>query len=236
MITVNGMKVEIVRKSIKNLHLAVYPPAGRVRVAVPLNITDENVRMAVINKLGWIKRQQARFIAQPRQSKREYVNGESHYVKGKRYRLNVIEGSGRQWVAINSRTIITMYIQKNKDAISRHRVMEQWYRQQLKETIPSLVQRWQDKIGVSVNEWQVKRMRTRWGSCNPSVRRIWLNLELAKKPIDCLEYVVVHEMVHLLEPSHNANFVSLMDRYLPKWRFYRDELNKLPVRHENWKY
>ena len=230
------MNVEVVRKQIKNLHLAVYPPEGRVRVAVPLHINDENVRLAVINKLGWIKRQQTRFMSQPRQSQREYVTGESHYFRGKRYRLNVIEAPGRQWVEIASLTRITLHIQQGKDAASRHRVMEEWYRQQLKDVLPPLIHKWEDKIGVTIKEWQVKKMKTRWGSCNSSARRIWLNLELAKKPIDCLDYVIVHEILHLLESSHNENFVALMNRYLPKWRFHKDELNKLPVKHEDWKY
>jgi predicted metal-dependent hydrolase len=236
MITVNGIKVEIVRKHIKNLHLAVYPPEGRVRVAVPLHITDENVRLAVINKLGWIRKQQSRFMSQPRQSKREYVTGESHFFRGKRYRLDVVEQPGRQRVEVNSLTRITLYVQRGKDSASRQRVLEQWYRQQLKAVLPSLVKKWEEKIGVYVNECKVKKMRTRWGSCNPLYRRIWLNLELAKKPVDCLEYVIVHEILHLLEPSHNDNFVALMNRYLPKWRFYKDELNKYPVKHEDWKY
>ena len=236
MITVNGIKVEIVRKHIKNLHLAVYPPEGRVRVAVPLHITDENVRLAVINKLGWIRKQQSRFMSQPRQSKREYVTGESHFFRGKRYRLDVVEQPGRQRVEVNSLTRITLYVQRGKDSASRQRVLEQWYRQQLKAVLPSLVKKWEEKIGVYVNECKVKKMRTRWGSCNPLYRRIWLNLELAKKPVDCLEYVIVHEILHLLEPSHNDNFVALMNRYLPKWRFYKDELNKFPVKHEDWKY
>lgn len=235
-ITVNGMNVEVVRKNIKNLHLAVYPPEGRIRVAVPLNINDDNVRLAVINKLGWIKKQQARFSSQPRQSKREYVTGESHYFRGKRYRLDVVEQFGRHRVEINSRTRITLYVQLGKDSISRQRVLEAWYRQQLKAVLPSLIRKWEKKIGVSVNEYQIKKMRTRWGSCNPVKHRIWLNLELAKKPTDCLEYVIVHEILHLLEPSHNESFVALMDRYLPKWRFHKDELNKYPVKHENWKY
>ncbi len=236
MITVSGMKVEIVRKHIKNLHLAVYPPEGRVRVAVPLHINDENVRLAVINKLGWIKRQQTRFLTQPRQSKREYVTGETHYFRGRKYRLDVVIDPGPQKVEIKNRGRITMFLHEDTDVSVQHRIMTEWYRQQLKEMIPALVEKWQLKIGTEIDDWQVKIMRTRWGSCNQSARRIWLNLELAKKPVECLEYVIVHEILHLRERKHNDNFVALMDLYLPKWRLYKAELNKLPVRHEDWQY
>lgn len=235
MISVSGMKVEIVRKNIKNLHLAVYPPEGRVRVAVPLHINDENVRLAVINKLGWIKRQQTRFLTQPRQSKREYVTGETHYFKGRKYRLDVVIDPGSQKVEIKNRGRITMILHEGTDVSTRHRIMTEWYRQQLKEMISPLVEKWQVKIGTEIDDWQVKIMRTRWGSCNESARRIWLNLELAKKPVECLEYVIVHEILHLQERKHNDNFVALMDMYLPKWRLYKAELNKLPGRHEEWK-
>jgi predicted metal-dependent hydrolase len=224
-ITVNGLLVEVVRKEIKNLHLAVYPPDGRVRVAVPKHITDDNVRLAVISKLPWIKRHQAAFLGQPRQSEREYVSGESHYYRGKRYRLNVVEKPGRQWVEIKSRTAIDLYVQNN-NVETRQRVMTEWYRQNLKESIPALIEKWQGITGIEVRSWHVKKMKTKWGSCNADDGRIWLNLELAKKPIHCLEYVLVHEMTHLLERKHNDVFLDHLDHFMPQWQNYRAELNQ----------
>jgi predicted metal-dependent hydrolase len=225
-ITVNGMPVEVVRKDIKNLHLAVYPPHGRVRVAVPMHVTDDNVRLAVISKLPWIKRHQNAFLGQPRQSEREYVSGESHYYRGKRYRLNVVEQPGRQWVEIRSRTAIDLHIQKGGGVEARQRVMTEWYRQNLKESMPELIEKWKGITGIEVGSWQVKKMKTKWGSCNASDRRIWLNLELAKKPIHCLEYVIVHEMTHLLERKHNDAFLDHLDHFMPQWQNYRAELNQ----------
>ena len=225
-ITVGGLEVEVVRKGIKNLHLAVYPPEGRVRVAVPKHITDDNVRLAVISKLPWIKRHQACFLGQPRQSDREYVSGESHYFRGKRYRLNVIEEPRRQWVEVKNHQVINLYVHKGSDIERRQQVMIEWYRQQLKETLPALMGKWQSATGIDVSDWRVKRMKTKWGSCNVTERRVWLNLELAKKPIHCLEYVIVHEMTHLIERNHNDAFIDHLDRCMPLWQSYREELNQ----------
>ena len=218
--------MEVVRKGIKNLHLAVYPPDGRVRVAVPDHITDDNVRLAVISKLPWIKRHQASFLGQPRQSARENVSGESHYFRGQRYRLNVIEEPGRQWVEVKNHNVINLHVHKGSDVDIRQRVMIEWYRQQLKETIPALMDKWQSATGIDVSGWRVRQMKTKWGSCNTMDRRVWLNLELAKKPVHCLEYVIVHEMTHLLEHNHNDAFIAHLDRFMPQWQSYRAELNK----------
>lgn len=198
-LTINGLSVCIVRKAIKNLHLAVYPPHGRVRVAVPLAVTDEAVRLAVIGKLGWIKRKRARFEAQPRQSAREMVRGESHYFLGTRYRLRVIQQNGASRVALRNRSAMELYVQPGTSAEQRERVLHRWYRQQLKKLIPPLLEKWQSVLGVQVAGWGIKKMKTKWGTCNVEARRIWLNLELVKKPVQCLEYIVVHELVHLIE-------------------------------------
>jgi predicted metal-dependent hydrolase len=227
--TVDEITVNVVRKDIKNLHLGVYPPEGRVRIAVPWTITDDAVRLAVINRLGWIKRQQAKFQAQSRQSPREMVNGESHYFLGHRYRLQVIENKGSNRVEPRNKSYLDLYVKPNTDIEGRQLVLQEWYRKQLRLLIPSLVEKWEPILGVRVAEWRIRKMKTKWGSCNIEAKRIWLNLELAKKPIHCLEYVIVHEMMHLLERYHNERFVSLMDRYLPKWRLYRDELNSTPL-------
>ena len=235
-ITVRDIEVEVVRKGIKNLHLGVYPPHGRVRVAAPLNVNDEAVRLAVISRLGWIRKQQARFESQTRQSKREMVNGESHYFWGKRYRLNVIEHDGPARVDIRNKSFMDLYMRPGTDPARREQVIWEWYRGHLKDAIQPLVEKWEKKLGVSVSAWGVKKMKTKWGSCNRDAGRIWLNLELAKKPPQCLEYIVVHEMMHLLERHHNDRFTALIDKHLPQWRLYREELNKAPLAHEAWNY
>lgn len=229
------MSVDVVRKDIKNLHLAVYPPAGRVRVAVPLTVNDDAVRLAVIGKLSWIKRQQAKFDQQPRQSQRELVSGETHFFLGKRYRLRVIEHDGAGKIVIRNNSIMELHVRPDTIAEQRERVLQGWYRERLKALIPTLIEKWQPVLGVDVADWGIKRMKTKWGTCNTTARRIWLNLELAKKPAKCLEYIVVHEMVHLLERHHNDRFVEIMDEHLPAWRSRRQELNVAPLAHESWK-
>ena len=235
-IKVSGIDVEIIRKDIKNLHVGVYPPEGKVRVAAPLVLNDDAVRLAVISKLAWIKRQKAHFKEQPRQSKREYVQRESHYFLGRRYLLNITEQEGRPRVELRRSNRIDLFVPPGTDASKRERLIMDWYRKELKNRIPGLIEKWQPVIGVQVDDWGVKRMKTKWGSCNREARRIWLNLELAKKPVLCLEYIVVHEMVHLLERKHTERFNALMDAFMPSWRLYRDELNHTPLSHEIWVY
>lgn len=233
-ITVGGIAVEVVRKDIKNLHLGVYPPHGRVRVAAPLVVSDEAVRLAVIGKLGWIKRQKTKFTAQPRQSQREMVNGESHYFMGRRYRLRVHEHDAPAKVAIRGIASLDIFVRPGTSAEKREAVLQRWYRAQLVALIPPLLEQWQAQLGVVVAAWGVKKMKTKWGSSNVDARRVWLNLELAKKSPQCLEYVIVHELVHLLERKHNEHFLSLMDKFLPHWRLHREALNKSPLGHECW--
>jgi predicted metal-dependent hydrolase len=233
---VSGITVEVVRKPIKNLHLGVYPPDGRVRVAIPLRVSDDAVRLAVIGKLGWIKRQRASFEAQPRQSRREMVRGESHYFLGKRYRLRITETSGPAKVSIRSGSSLELQVREDTSAAQREMVLQQWYRSHLKALIPPLIEKWQRIIGVRVHDWGVRKMKTKWGSCNPKARRIWFNLELAKKPPECLEYIAVHEMVHLIERHHDDHFRALMNEFLPQWRTSRDELNRAPLAFEHWSY
>jgi predicted metal-dependent hydrolase len=233
-ITVNDLIVDVVRKNIKNLHLGVYPPAGRVRVAVPLHINDEAVRLFIISKLAWVKRQQAKFTSQERQSAREFISGESHYYQGRRYLLNVIYRNAPPTVTIRNNKILDLCVRTDSDTPDRERILTTWYRRQLKEEIPPLIAKWEPIIGVKVAAWGVKQMKTRWGTCNIEAQRIWLNLELIKKPIHCLEYVIVHEMVHLLERHHNARFTAYMNRFMPLWQHYREELNRTPLGHEEW--
>ncbi len=235
-ITISNIKIDVVRKDIKNIHLAVYPPTGRVRIAAPLRINDDAIRLFAISKLGWIRRHQRKFEGQERISPREYKNRESHYYQGKRYLLNIIEDDEPPKVVLKNKTYIDLYVRPQTSADKRHEIMNEWYRVQLKKQIPELIEKWEKKLNVKVGEWQVKLMKTKWGSCNIEKKRIWINLELAKKPINCLEYIVVHEIVHLIERHHNDKFLYYMDKYLPDWKQIKTELNKLPVSHADWKY
>jgi len=233
---VGGITVEVVRKTIKNLHLGVYPPNGRVRVAAPLAVSDEAVKLAVVSRLGWIKRQQAKFDAQPRQSQREMIQGESQYFLGQRYRVNVVEHDKAGKVVLRTKTIMDLYARPEATAEQRERILQRWYRKQLKELVPPLLDKWQQTLGVQIDQWGIKKMKTKWGGCNVEARRIWLNLELAKRPVQCLEYIIVHELVHLLERRHNERFTAHMEKVLPSWKSLRALLNRGPLGHEVWKY
>ncbi len=235
-IEVGGITVQIARKAIKNLHLGVYPPGGRVRVAAPLRMTDDAVRLAVVSRLAWIKRQRQRFAAQARESRRGWVSGESHYFLGRRYRLRVVPASGPSGVRLRHRTRMELLVPEEATADQRERVVQRWYRQELKKLIPALLGEWQARLGVRVTGWGIKRMKTKWGSCSVDAGRIWLNVELAKKPPQCLEYILVHELVHLRERRHNDRFLALMDEHLPDWRQRRATLNAAPLAHDNWTY
>ena len=233
---VGGIAVEVLRKNIKNLHLGVYPPDGRVRVSAPRHFDDAAVRLAIITRLDWIRRHQAALRRQSRQSQREFVTGESHYFAGRRYRLDVIERDGAPEVRLRNNQTLELRVRPGTERSKREAVLHGWYRQQLRAQLPALVAQWEPVVGVSVNEVRIKRMKTRWGSCNIKAKRVWLNLELAKKPAACLDYVLVHELVHLLERRHNRRFRELMDRFMPQWRLHRDELNRAPLARESWRY
>jgi len=234
--TVSNIKIDVVRKDIKNIHLAVYPPTGRVRIAAPLRVNEDAIRLFAVSKLGWIKRRQRIFEGQERLSPREYKNRESHYFQGKRYLLNVIEANAQPKIVLRSKTYIDLYVRQETPIAKRHVIMNEWYRVQLKKQIPELIEKWEKKLNVKVGEWQVKLMKTKWGSCTIKKKRIWINLELAKKPIHCLEYIIVHEMVHLIERHHNDKFLCDMATYLPNWKQLKKDLNKFPVSHADWSY
>ena len=235
-ITISNIKIDVVRKNIKNIHLAVYPPTGRVRIAVPLTVNGDAVRLFVISKLGWIKRHQRKFDGQERITPREYKNRESHYFQGKRYLLNIIEVDAPPKVVLKNKTYIDLYVRPETPVEKRHEIMTEWYRVELKKQIPAMILKWERVLNIKVDEWRVKQMKTKWGSCNIEKERIWINLELAKKPDYCLEYIIVHEMVHLMERLHNKRVLYYMDKYLPNWKKLKTELSKLPVNHADWKY
>lgn len=195
----------------------------------------DTIRVFAISKLGWIKQQQKKLREQERETPREYLDRESHYVWGKRYLLKVIESDQAPGVALKH-SQIHLRIRPGASDEKKQAIIEEWYREQLRQAVPSLVTKWEPLIGVKVGRFFVQKMKTQWGSCNPNARSIRLNTDLAKKPPECLEYIVVHEMVHLLERTHNNRFISLMDQFMPNWQFRRAELNRLPVRHVDWDY
>lgn len=234
-IDLGDMRVEVVRKEIKNLHLSVLPPQGKVRVAAPRHMNLDTIRVFVISKLAWIRAQQRKMLAQERETPREYLDRESHYVWGRRYLLKRVEKETAPAIELRHRRLV-LQVRPGAGEARSQEILEAWYREQIRAAVPELIARWEPVMGVKVGRVFVQRMKTKWGSCNPSSGAIRLNTELAKKPPECLEYIVVHEMAHLLEPTHNVRFASLMDLFMPHWQHVRDELNRLPVRHENWAY
>ena len=235
-ITIGNLSIDVVRKDIKNMHLAVYPPEGRIRLAAPERTDHEVVRLFAISKLSWLKKHVRNFKEQKRETPRQFVSGESHYFQGKRFLLEVVEHNDNNRVEIKGTKTLKMHVRPNSSSEKREEVLKEWHRKQLKAQIPDLIEKWEKIIGVKSNDWGVKLMRTKWGACNREAKRIWLNLELAKKPTICLEYIIVHELVHLLERNHNDRFIGYMDQFMPKWRLHRDELNRLPVAHVDWGY
>jgi predicted metal-dependent hydrolase len=234
-IDLGGMRVDVVHKDIKNLHLSVLPPQGRVRIAAPLHMKLDTIRVFVISRLAWIRSQQNKMQVQERETPRQYLSRESHYVWGKRYLLQKVEKDEAPTIALK-RSRLVMQVRPEASETRCQGLLDAWYREQIRTTVPGLVAKWEPVMGVRVGRVFVQRMKTKWGSCNPSSRAIRLNTDLAKKPPECLEYIVVHEMAHLLEPTHNARFISLMDLFMPQWQHVRATLNRLPVRHEEWDY
>ena len=228
-------RVQVEFKDIQNVHLSVHPPVGRVSISAPQRMKLETVRLFAISKLDWIRRQQKEIQAQEREPEREYVDRESHFVWGRRCLLVVTERDAAPRVVLQHNKL-HLGLRPGTPTEKRQAMVEAWYRDQVRLALPDLLAKWQPLLGVAATGFYVRRMRTRWGSCNPRARTIRLNTDLAKKPRECLEYVLVHELVHLLEPTHNTRFLSLMNRYMPRWQDYRKALNRLPVRHEDWEY
>lgn len=227
--------IDVQLKDIKNIHLSVYPPAGRVRIAAPRRMDLDTIRIYAISKLNWIKTQQKKFLAQKREAPREYLTREGHFFLGVRYLLKVVEHNAPPEVRIKHKTI-ELYVRPATDFHKKQDIMDEWYRAQLKVMVQPMIAKWEQKMGVTVSDFGIRKMKTKWGTCNREAKRIWLNLELAKKPYQCIEYIVVHEMVHLLERSHNDKFVAYMNHFLPEWKHLKNELNRLPVSHRDWGY
>jgi len=230
-----GIAVDVARKDIKNVHLSVYPPTGKVRISAPVWMSLDTIRVFAISKLGWIRKQQQKKQEQERETPREYLDRESHYVWGQRYLLTVFEGEQSPSVELNQSHMV-LKVRTRTSKAKKQAVVEEWYREQIKQAVPSLIGKWEPIIGEKVERFFVQRMKTKWGSCNPVTKGIRLNTELAKKSRECLEYVVVHEMVHLLERHHNERFIELMNKFLPRWRFYKEELNRCALTHADWVY
>lgn len=230
-----GIRIAVVRKDIKNVHLTVHPPDGTVRITAPRRKSEDSIRLFAIAKLGWIRQQQRKLREQERETPREYLEREGHFVWGRRLLLKVVEADAAPSVRVRHSALI-LKVRPRTTATGRSDIVAGWYRGLIRDAAPTLIDRWSRRLGVSVSRFYVQHMKTRWGSCNPAAGTIRLNTELAKKPRECLEYIVVHELAHLLEPTHNAAFVAIMDRHLPTWRHTRDQLNRLPARHEEWVY
>jgi predicted metal-dependent hydrolase len=234
-IELGGIRVDVVQKDIKNVHLSVYPPSGRVKISAPLCMNSETIRVFAISKIGWIRQQQAKLRGQERESPREYIDRESHYVWGKRYLLKVVEDEAPQSVEVQSRAL-RLCVRPGTNEAVKMAVLARWYRHLLKAEVPPLIEAWGPRLNVAVRGFYVRQMKTKWGSCNPAAGTIRLNTELAKKPKECLEYVVVHELAHLIERHHNERFFAIMDRHMSQWRLHRQELNAAPLAQDAWSY
>lgn len=232
---ISGIGVDVVFKNIKNIHLSVNPPHGAVRIAAPERMKLDTIRVFAISKLAWIRQQQRKLQAQERETPREFLERESHYVWGKRYLLHVVEADRASFVELKHRKLV-LHARPGASLEARQALIDAWYRGLVREAARPMIEKWQPILRVTVNRVFVQRMKTKWGSCASRSGNIRLNTDLAKKPVDCLEYIIVHELAHLLEPTHNARFISVMDAAMPDWKIQHDLLNGLPVRQEMWKY
>ena len=233
-IQLGDLSIDVTRKDIKNVHLSVHPPNGRISLSAPLNTRLEVVRAYVISKLSWIRLQQEKLKKQAREIPREFVKRESHYVWGRRYLLNIVHADTKANVIIDHKRI-NLHIKEGASRDKKAEVIYEWQKSLLHEYIKEIIPKWEKIMGVKVKSYFVQKMKTKWGSCNHNSQNIRLNTELVKKPKDLVEYVIVHEMVHLIVPTHNDHFITLMDKYYPNWREARLELNELPLGHVDWK-
>ncbi|WP_421879025.1 M48 family metallopeptidase [Marinoscillum sp.] len=234
-IELGDISIAVDQKAIQNIHLSVYPPDGRVHISAPAKMELDTIRVFAISKLDWIKKQREELQSQVRETPREFINRESHYFLGERYLMKIVERNAPPEVELTHKYMI-LKVRPNTATIKRKEILDEWYRAQLKEIVPELIAKWEEVIGVECQDFGIKRMRTKWGSCKREAGRIWLNLELARKPVECLEYIIVHELTHFHERNHTARFQALMDQFMPQWRHHRDTLNRLPFSHLDWGY
>jgi len=234
LLIIGNMEVFVVYKNIKNLHLSLLPPTGFIRISAPNGTREDVIRSFVATKSSWIKKHQQKYRDQSRQSKREYVSGETHYFLGKPYRLEVINKADKNELTIKGKNYFLLKIKTDKTVEQKEKIFNEWYRKELQLILDELIIKWQAKIKTFPTHWRIQRMKTKWGSYNPESGRILINLELIKKPYQCIEYVVVHEWLHLMEPKHDEKFLALLDKYLPKWRQTREELNRFILTYEKW--
>ena len=226
-VNLENIVVELLLKNIKNIHIRIYPPLGRVRVSAPRRMNLEKIRNFISSKLSWIKEQQSKILSRKWQAPQEYKTGESHYFFGQKYLLEVIEVNKKPHVKIANETLI-LQVRPRASKKQKQLVLQEFYRLRLKEIAAQMIRKFEVEMKVEVKELGVKKMKTRWGTCNPRAKRIWINLELAKSPLECLEHIVVHEMVHLLARKHDAKFFGYMDQFLPQWKEYKKMLTPDP--------
>ncbi len=216
-IDVNGITVTVTRKTIKNWYLRACPQQRNIQMSVPRLMPEGAILQAIHSQFNWILKQRQALLSQPIRPELKILEGEQHYFQGQAYPLKIIEHTGRNKVLFRDNSI-ALYVPSQSDITMREKILHRWYREQLQDIVPAIIEKWQAIIGVQIQDWRNKKMKTRWGTCNTADKRIWLNLELIKKPLVCLEYIVVHELVHLLERNHNRRFYAHMDRFLPDWR------------------
>lgn len=232
-INLGDICIDVIRKDIKNVHLSVHPPTGRVRISAPSRINLDSLRVFAISKLSWIKKHKNKYLNQKREAPREYISRESHYFLGKRHLLKVIEHDAPPKVEVRHERM-EMYVRPNTGLDKRREILEEWYRQQLKEIVPHMISHYEELMKVSVNEFGIKKMKTKWGTCSIGAKRIWLNLELAKKQRHYIQYIIAHEMTHLLERKHNERFVSCLNKFVPQWKACKEELNHSVLGPTSW--
>lgn len=227
---ISGLAVTVLRKSIKNLHVGVYPPDGHVRVAAPASISLDAIRVAIATKMPWIKRKQQEFTGQPRQTVRHYISGETHFVFGQPRRLSVDETiQKRHKIELQGNDRILLQVPAGSSTTQRRNWMESWYRTELRRIARPRIQKWSNRLSIDQPYWGIRRMKTKWGSCNPTGNRIWLNFELSKKPLLTVDYVILHELAHFISPRHDKKFIHTLDMNMPAWRQVRADLNAFPL-------
>ncbi len=234
-LTLGDIIVDVEIKDIKNLHLSVLPPIGKVRIAAPIRMNMDTIRIYALSKLSWIKQQQTKFNKAVRESNKDYIYKEGHFFLGKRYLLHIHEAEQKPYINLKHNTL-HLTVRPGASTEKKEQTINEWYRQELRTLAIPIISKYESIMNVKVNDFGIKSMKTKWGTCNTDVGRIWINLELAKKPLQCIEYIIVHEMVHLLERSHNKRFQSLMNQFLPDWKHHKNILNQLPVSHRDWQY